>query len=154
MPTTFLPAMLGARPQLKGHIDGVAIHPYGSPTVVLEKVRADREALTALGLATVPMYVTEFGWTTHPAGALNYVPAGLRPAYITRTLAALGHLDCGIAASLLYTWVTPERDANDSQDWYGIHAASGGSTPDSAAFAAGLRRATEPAPANPLCPGG
>ena len=154
MPTTFLPAMLGARPQLKGHIDGVGIHPYGSPSVVLEKVRADRAALTSLGMATVPMYVTEFGWTTHPAGALNYVPAGLRPAYITSTLAALGHIDCGLAASLLYTWVTPERDGNDSQDWYGIHAASGGSTPDSVAFAAGLRQATEPAPANPLCPGG
>jgi len=154
MPTTFLPAMLEARPQLKGHIDGVAIHPYGSPTVVLAKVRADRDALTSLGLGTVPLYVTEFGWTTRPAGALNYVPAGLRPAYITRTLAALGHLDCGIAASLLYTWVTPERDRNDSQDWYGIHPASGGSTPDSAAFTAGLREATEPAASLPLCPGG
>src|SRR5205814_4680090 len=27
-PTTFLPAMVAARPQLRGHVDGVAIHPY------------------------------------------------------------------------------------------------------------------------------
>jgi hypothetical protein len=154
VPKTFLPAMISADPQLQGHIDGVAVHPYGNPAVVLEKLRADRAALVSLGLAAVPMYVTEFGWTTHPAGALNYTPASQRPAYITRTLTALGHLDCGVAASLLYTWVTPERDASDSQDWYGIHAPTGGSTPDTAAFMAGLRQATEPAPAIRLCPGG
>jgi hypothetical protein len=153
-PTTFLPAMLSADPQLQGHIDGVAVHPYGNPAVVLGKLRADRAALVSLGLAAVPMYVTEFGWTTQPAGALNYAPAARRPAYITRTLAALGHLDCGIAASLLYTWVTPEHDAGDSQDWYGIHPPTGGSTPDTAAFTAGLQEATAPAPPIRLCPGG
>ncbi len=154
VPTTFLPAMLSADPQLQGHIDGVAVHPYGNPAVVLEKLRADRAALVSLGLAAVPMYVTEFGWTTHPAGALNYAPAPRRPDYITRTLAALGHLDCGIAASLLYTWVTPERDVTNSQDWYGIHLPTGGGTPDTVAFTAGLRQATEPAPPIRLCPSG
>lgn len=154
MPTTFLPAMLGADPQLLGHIDGVAVHPYGGPAVVLDKLRADRAALVSLGLAAVPMYVTEFGWTTQPPGALNYVPAARRPAYITRTLAALGHLDCGIAASLLYTWVTPARDVSNSQDWYGINLPTGAGTPDTTAFTVGLQQAIEPAPPIRLCPGG
>ncbi len=41
-PDGFLPAMLAARPQLRGHIDGVAIHPYGTPLVALAKVSAAR----------------------------------------------------------------------------------------------------------------
>ncbi len=153
-PTTFLPALLAARPQLRGHIDGVAIHPYGTPLVVLQKVRADRAELDGLGLASVPLYVTEFGWTTEPPGALNWAPERLRPRYINETMAALGHVDCGLAASLFYTWVTPERNPRNREDWYGIHAPDGSATPDSRAFTEGLQNATRPAPAIPLCAGG
>jgi hypothetical protein len=152
-PTGFLPAMVLDRPGLRGHIDGVAIHPYGTPSVVLSKVRASRATLTALGMPAVPVYVTEFGWTTDPPGALNYVPEALRADYISRTLAALGHLDCGVAAGVLYTWVTPEQDPADSGDWYGIHGPDGAGTRDSAAFTAGLRRATGPGVTIPLCAG-
>lgn len=156
-PTTFLPAMLAAAPQLRGHVDGVAVHPYGNPPVVLAKVRADREALTSLGMASVPLYVNEFGWTTQPVGALDWAPERLRPQFISRTLAALGHLDCGIAAVVLYTWVTPQEDPANSQDWYGIHAPdNSGATGtkgsvDTTAFTAGLKRATAPGATIPLC---
>ena len=151
-PKAFLPAMLRARPDLAGHIDGVAIHPYGAnPLVVLRTVRDARAVLDSLGLSSVPMYVTEFGWTTEPAGALDWAPAQARPGYISATLAALGHTDCGIAAALLYTWVTPERDPANAQDWFGIEPPDGGGGPDVTAFAAGLAKASAPAPAVKLC---
>ncbi len=151
-PTSFLPAMLAAAPQLRGQLDGVAIHPYGtSPEAVLGNVRSVRTTLNSLGLGTVPLYVTEFGWTTSPPGALDYLPEQLRRTYIQRTLAALGHLDCGLAAVLLYAWVTPERDRVNSQDWYGIDPPGGGSSSDVTAFSAGLREATSPAARIPLC---
>ncbi|HUE28290.1 MAG TPA: hypothetical protein VMP89_16065, partial [Solirubrobacteraceae bacterium] len=86
-------------------------------------------------------------------GALDYLPERLRPGYIQLTLAALGHLDCGVAAALLYTWVTPERDPSNAQDWFGISPPGGGATPGTAAFAAGLRAATAPAPTDALCAG-
>ena len=145
-PSTFLPAMLDAVPQLRGHIDGVAIHPYGSPAVVLAKVRGARAALVSEGMGAVPLYVTEFGWTTGPPGALDYVPAQRRPGDIATTLADLGHLDCGVAASVLYTWVSPRRDATNPQDWFGIADPDdpGAGTPDTAAFSAGLRNAVAP----------
>ena len=56
-------------------------------------------------------------------------------------LTTLGHLACGLAATLLYTWVTPERNPADPQDWFGIANPTDPSagTPDTAAFAAGLR---------------
>jgi hypothetical protein len=153
-PTTFLPAMLTASPDPRVHIDGVAIHPYGKPFVMLAKIRADRAMLTALGLPTVPLYVTEFGWTTRPAGALDFAPESARPGYLTATVAAIGHLNCGVVGALLYTWVSPQRDPTDPQDWYGINDPNGGSTPDVAAFAAGLRAAARSEAPIRLCGGG
>jgi polysaccharide biosynthesis protein PslG len=149
--TSFLPAILAARPGLRGHIDGVAIHPYGAPGVVLAKIRSARAILVALGMERVPLYATEFGWTTTPPGALDYVPADRRPAYIADTVAALGHLDCGLAASLLYTWYSPQQNPADSQQWYGIDSLTGGATADADAFAQGLRRARAPARALRIC---
>jgi hypothetical protein len=152
----FLPAMVRAVAQLRGHVDGVALHPYGNPAVVLARVRGARAALVSVGMGAVPLYVTEFGWTTQPAGAINYAPAARRPADIEGVLQALGHLNCGLAATLLYTWVTPERTATDGQDWYGIANPTDPSlaTPDTAAFTAGLRAAAAPdAAPPPPCPG-
>ncbi len=150
-PATFLPAMLAARPQLRGHIDGVAIHPYGDPLVVLSKIRAARATIESLGLGPVPLYVTEFGWTTSPPAAIAYAPTRKRLGYVTDTLAALGHLDCGVAAAVLYTWVSPGRDPSDSQDWYGINGIDGAATPSVAAFRAGLRAAQGPRAPLRLC---
>ena len=153
-PAMFLPAMLAARPDLLGHIDGVAIHPYGpTPRDVLAIVRSDRLALRSLGMAAVPLYVTEFGWTTLPPHAQKWAPERLRPRFIETSLATLGHSDCGIAAVLLYTWLTPERDPTNLEDWFGIHPLTGASNADTAAFAAGLREATQPAPTISVCGG-
>jgi hypothetical protein len=153
-PRSFLAAMLAASPELRGQLDGVGIHPYApDPGGVLGNVRTARLALRSLGMGVVPLYVTEFGWTTHPRGALNWLPERLRPGYIARTLAGLGHLDCRVAAALAYTWVTPERVLSDREDWFGINSPGGGSSPDAAAFAAGLREATGPGAQLRLCSG-
>lgn len=149
---SFVPEMLAAAPDLRGHIDGIAIHPYGAnPLVVLAKVRQDRQVLDSAGLNSVPLYVTEFGWTIHPPSALQYLPERLRPRYISQTLTAFGHVNCGVAAVTLYTWVTPERDRADLEDWFGIHSPSGAGTPDSAAFAAGIKQGTAPGATIALC---
>ena len=150
-PAAFLPAMMSADPALRGHIDGVAIHPYGTPPVVLARIRAARATLASLGLGKVPLYVTEFGWTTRPTGAIGYAPASARTKYLAQTMRTLGHLDCGVGAAVLYTWVTPERNSLDPQDWYGISdpARTGGT--DVASFSAGLRAARASEPVIELC---
>jgi polysaccharide biosynthesis protein PslG len=146
-PETFLPAMLLAEPGLRAQIDGVGIHPYGvDPAAVLSKVHADRALLRAAGMTDVPLYVTEFGWTTSPPGALNYVPGRLRPAYLSQTIAALAHSGCAVAAAIVYTWVTPERDPANREDWYGISPPAGGSSADVSGLTQGLRAARDPAP--------
>ena len=102
-PRAFLPAMLRARPDLAGHIDGVAIHPYGAnPLVVLRTVRDARAVLDSLGLSAVPLYVTEFGWTTEPAGALDWAPAQAAPGV---------HLRARSPRSATPTAVSPPRSS-------------------------------------------
>jgi hypothetical protein len=107
--------------------------------------------LAFLHLGSVPLYITEFGWTTHPPGSLGFAPASSRPGYITDTVGVLGHTNCSIAAVVLYTWVTPERDRANHEDWYGIHPPQGGSSPATAAFKAGISSATRPGPRQPVC---
>ncbi len=143
-PGTTLPAMVQAEPGLVGHVDGVGIHPYGTPPVVVSRIREARHTLEGLHMAAVPLYATEFGWTTSPTGAPAYVPPARRTAWIALTLNTLGHLDCGLAASVLYTWVTPQQNPGDSEDWFGIENPDATSTPASEAFATGLRAATAP----------
>ncbi len=150
-PTTFVSQMLSARPQLRGHLDGVAIHPYGTPPVVIEKVRLARAVLSGVGLGSVPLYVTEVGWSTSPPGTTDYVPAGQRPAYIAATLGALGHLDCGVAATVLYTWYSPRQNPADGQQWYGIDSLTGVPDSDTVAFRAGVLQAGAPGATRRLC---
>ena len=92
-------------------------------------------------MGDVPLYVTEFGWTTDPPGA-TAVPARACPAGIsladprcarTRQLRCRRHhpLHMGHAGAAAMRML---------EDWFGIHSPSGAATPDTAAFAAGLER--------------
>jgi hypothetical protein len=153
-PGAFLPALLAAAPELRGHIDGVAIHPYApGPGRVISTVARARTTLTSLGLASVPLYVTEFGWPTLPPHSQDWAPERLRPGYIERTIAALGHVNCSLAMTILYTWVTPEHDPADREDWFGISSPAGGDTPDVQALTAGLRLARSSGPQVQACKG-
>jgi hypothetical protein len=151
-PGKFLPELLHARPDLRGHVDGVAIHPYGAnPFVVLNRLRGARRTLRSLGFDGVPLYLTEVGWTTQPPGALDYAPASVRPSFMSATLSVLGHTNCGIAATVVYTWVTPERNPADPQDWFGIQPPGGGVTADTQAFTAGVRKGLGPGRTARVC---
>jgi hypothetical protein len=158
-PESFLPAMIRADPALGGHIDGVAIHPYGTPGAVIQGVANARRTLEALGMPGVPLYVTEFGWTVSPPGAGDYATATQRPGFLRTTLAELGHTDCGIAAAMVYTWATPEKDRSEPEDWFGISPVGTSSeklardSQATAGFTAGLREARAPAPTGTECAG-
>jgi polysaccharide biosynthesis protein PslG len=140
--STFLPAMVAAMPSLRGHIDGIAVHPYGTPRVALGRVREGRDVLRLLRMNGVPLYATEFGWTTRLPGALDYVPAPRRPRYIIRTLAELDHMRCGLAAAVIYTWYSPQQDPSDSQQWYGLTGPTSTDSSSTAAFTSAIRAAT------------
>jgi hypothetical protein len=153
-PEAFLPAVIADTPQLRGEVDGVAIHPYaGSPGAVLSRVREARKVLDDVGLTNVPLYITEFGWTTQPSHALNWAPSSQRAGDVSRTFAELGHTNCNVAAVVLYTWVTLQQNPADREDWFGISPRGGGGDADTAAFATGLQNAAAPGPQLPTCTG-
>lgn len=149
----FLPQLLAARPGLRGNVDGIGIHPYApTPLGVLGAVRDARRAADAAGLDGVPLDVTEFGWVASPAGNDAYASPERRPRYIRETTDALARTDCDVATVVLYTWVTPERDPADGEDWFGIRHPDGRPSPSSRAFARALAAAAEPGrPAVRLC---
>jgi hypothetical protein len=120
---------------------------------VISTVARARATLVTLGLAAVPLYATEFGWPTLPPHSQDWAPERLRPRYIRRTVAALGHTNCGVAMTILYTWVTPEHDPADREDWFGIHSPAGTDTPDVQALMVGLRDAAATGPAVDACAG-
>lgn len=152
-PARFLPALLAAEPGLRGHIDGVGVHPYGGgPQSVLARIRRARVALQSSGLAGVPLYVTEFGWSTQPVGGFGFAPASRRPQLIYQTVTALRHTDCGVAAILLYAWFTPELNPRTAGDWFGITSPRAGPTPAVRAFTEALKPGATVASASRLCP--
>ena len=61
--------------------------------------------------------------------------------------------NCGVAMTILYTWVTPEHDPADREDWFGIHSPACTDTPDVRALTVGLRAAAAGGPTVAACAG-
>ena len=78
---TFLPQLLAARPDARGQIDGVAVHTYSpEPLGALAETRDARRTLVTLGMADVPLWVTEFGWVSRPRNSDKYAAPAKRAA--------------------------------------------------------------------------
>ena len=141
---TFLPQLLAARPDARGQVDGVAIHTYSpQPLGALAEARDARRTLGALGMAEVPLWVTEFGWVSRPRNSDKYASPSERPDHIASTTSALARSDCNVDGVVLYAWITPGRNPRSESDWYGIRARDGGPTASSRAFTAVASRAAE-----------
>jgi hypothetical protein len=147
---SFVDAMYAARPDLRGNVDAVGWHAY-SPTVngAVGSVRALRKALERVGDPAVPIHVTELGWPTSGSGPGSdiVIPEEARAAALEAEVELLARSDCGVEAITPYTWTTPERDAGDIEDWYGLRHPDGTASPSSDAYARVLARwdATPPA---------
>ena len=152
---TFLPQLLSARPELAAQLDGVGIHLYGSgPGAAFASVRSVRSLLDAHALSKTPLYITEVGWSTRPPHNRNWASESVRPRLVLQTVQTLGRSNCGIAALLVYSWVTPERSEGDLEDWYGIHPPPPAqrSSADTRAFSVGVQTAHAPGPQAIVCP--
>jgi hypothetical protein len=127
-------------PALRGHVDGLAIHPYGrDPSAVLARIATYRAGLRTFGAPTLPLYVTEFGWSTRPAGNPTYAAPGRRAAFIEAVARALAGSGCGIRMLILYALYTPRIDPRAANDWYGVASAAGASAGVNRALAGAAR---------------
>ncbi|MFL5822903.1 MAG: hypothetical protein ACJ764_05610 [Solirubrobacteraceae bacterium] len=140
------------QPGLRGMVDGVAIHAYGpDPSHVLGQVRSRRLELNALGFGGVPLYLTEYGWSSRQvsspgpgAGTIraNYAPAPVRGPFIVQTARDLLSSDCNIRAATFYAWLTPQSGPHSIYGWYGVASPDGATTATSDAIAQGARSLT------------
>ena len=149
----YVRAMYAARPDLRGQVDGLGLHPY-SPTAagVYRSVRSMRTTLEQLGDGAVPMHLTELGWPTRGENFGLVVPEEERARLLEETADTLIRSDCGVETVFPYTWMTAQRTPDDYEEWYGLVAPDGTRTPSVEAYKRVVARyaSSPPDPARPL----
>jgi polysaccharide biosynthesis protein PslG len=140
------------QPELRDQVDGVAIHTYAAtPARMLAQVRTYRLRLEGPGFGAVPLYVTEYGWSSRPIAraprgfpvpAGSYAPPSVRPGFIVQAAQDVLASGCNVRMAIFYAWVTPQHTPVTLYQWYGVAAPDGAATPASRAIApqAGLAR--------------
>jgi len=115
-------------------VDAVGFHPYArDPRGVYALLAGFRRSLDATAGPGVPIEVTEIGWTTADT------PEQRRAAYLRELAETLQRSDCGIERLEAYSWVGPERDAGDREQWFGIANPDGTNKAAAEAYAQGVR---------------
>ena len=99
----YIQQMTTADPSIASDIDAVALHPYGLTAVDAEKwVNHFRTDLALVGLGSVPLDITEMGWTTGDAARESW-----RAQQMGSLGWTLGYTNCGIRLVAPYTWINP-----------------------------------------------
>jgi hypothetical protein len=133
-PADFLRKMVAHRPDLKGNIDAVALHPYArNPQGVYDKIAAFRHDLDAIAGPGIPLELTEIGWSTTDTAESN------RADYLRELASTLPRTDCGLERMTAYAWLGPEQDSSDREQWFGMANRDGSNKPSASAFAASVR---------------
>lgn len=121
-PDRFLAEMYAARPDLRGQVDAVGIHPYAASTGgVIRLIAAMRRVLDERGEASVPIDVTELGWSTVAGESYLNASDGERGARLAWLARHLPRSDCGVERFMPHTWVTGELDPANGDDWFGLY---------------------------------
>jgi hypothetical protein len=142
--------MLAHRPDLRGAVDAVGLHPYQA-NLADTNVRLNRfrQGLDQLLGPSVPISVTEVGW------ASSAVPESDRAAYLAGLAAELPGSNCRVDHLLPYAWTTPESNPQDPESWFGIWNLDGSPKPSGAAYVQavlGMRSLAGQAPTRPVDP--
>jgi len=128
-PADFLRKMVAHRPDLKGNMDAIALHPYArDPQGVYSKIAQFRHDLDAIVGPGIPIELTEIGWST------TDTPESKRADYLRELASTLPRTDCGLDRMTAYAWIGPEQDSGDREQWFGI-----ANKPSETAFASSVR---------------
>lgn len=119
-PAQYVQRMFAADPGLKGNVDGFGLHPYGTTAADVEQWVADfRKELDTLGEGSIPIDITEIGWTTGDATRENW-----RAWMMFNVGGTLARSNCGIRMLAPYDWINPGDPTGD----FGLVDESGLST--------------------------
>jgi len=141
----FLERMYLHRPELRGTVAGVALHPYQYTLAdTYMRLAKFRLALDRIDSPSVPIEVTEVGWPT------TSIPESERAADLWTRAKLLPDSDCNSDRFLPYTWVTSERNPADPEEWFGIWNRDGSPKPSGAAYLAAVRLMRRAAATSPM----
>ncbi len=144
-PLEFLRAAVGDRRDAGDQIDAVGYHPYGTRNddvdLVLKRIASMRQTLVDLGMADVPIELTEIGWTT--AGPYGAVTDADRAKYLTQLIATLLESSCGVESVIAHTWVSLEQDPTSREHWFGLYHPDVVPTASGSAYRSAVNRALD-----------
>ncbi|HXE46242.1 MAG TPA: hypothetical protein VN635_13755 [Conexibacter sp.] len=125
----FLDELNTHRPGLLATVDAVAFHPYGTTFLNTgSRIEALRDWLDQHGAEALPIEITETGWATPP------LPEDVRATRMATLVAGLPGSSCDVARFIAQTWLTPDVDASDPNDFFGIANADATLKPTGVAF--------------------
>ncbi len=101
-------------------IDVIGVHAYGDPATMSSLIEYFRSSADSAGLSSADLSVNELGWPTAGVGSFANVPEATRATWIRDMTEAIATSDCGVLSFAPHTWVTPEADPNDQEDWFGM----------------------------------
>lgn len=112
----FIQRMFAHRPDLKGNVDAVGLHPYQLAVAdVYRRIALFRAALDKLAGPSVPIELTELGWST------TAVSDAQRAANLATLANQLPRSDCNISRLIVYSWTSGEQSSSRADDWFGIY---------------------------------
>jgi hypothetical protein len=125
----FIQRMYAHRPDLRGNVDGVGLHPYQrSLADTYMRLARFRQGLDQVSGGSVPIEITELGWAT------TTVPESERATDLAQLAEQLPQSDCNVDRLLPYTWLTKENNPGDPEDWFGIWNHDGSGKPSGIAY--------------------
>lgn len=137
----FLAAVVRAAPGVRKRVAAIGVHPYGrSAAEALAKLAWLRAATREAGLGGVPLSVSESGWyVSGSRGAGTALSEGERATLLREVTLGVAASGCEIAELAAHTWVTPEQNPRDPEDWFGLADPASGEPYESArAYATAL----------------
>ena len=112
----FIQRMFAHRPDLRGHVDAVGLHPYQLAVAdVYRRIALFRQAYDRLDSSRVPIELTELGW------ASTSVSDAQRGQDLSHLASELPRSDCNVGRLLVYSWTSAEQNGSHADDWFGIY---------------------------------
>lgn len=144
---TFLSGMYAAVPNLNDYYDAAAVHPYGDgndPSIAgdrygFQNLAAVRAEMVADGAASKPMWITEVGWSTCPAGAAKGCVTEARQTSYMQTVFRLCKTTYRPFVRAIFLYDMQDFGAGEPsnpEQWYGLTRLNGTRKPAFATFAA------------------
>jgi hypothetical protein len=107
------------------YFDAMNLHPYANnPDGVLARVRsAQRHMSRAPGMASKPLWITEFGWQATWAGSFMHVPSEeVKASYLAQTIVKLREIGINtpIFCYVWYEWADITREGASNVNGFGL----------------------------------